>query len=279
MINCKLYTNLKKQELKMRIAEYNLRPKLVVIQIGDDPASNSYIKGKQNDCKEVGIEFELIKYREDVTMDELRNTIINLNISDDVDGIILQLPVPLHINVKEIQELISRDKDVDGFNLMSKFIPCTPLGIVSYLKHNGYLFEGKNAVVIGRSDIVGKPLAKLLIDLNATVTLCHSKTKNINNILSNADIIFTCIDKVGYYKPCDYGFYGSDIIDIGLGRNDEGKLIGNLNPKLVENLNNFCNKKIVISGIGGVGLLTRLALMNNVVKAYEIKHKEEKYEV
>lgn len=279
MINCKLYTNLKKQELKMRIAEYNLRPKLVVIQIGDNPASNSYIKGKQNDCKEVGIEFELIKYQEDVTMDELRNTIINLNISDEVDGIILQLPVPLHINVKEIQELISQDKDVDGFNPMSKFTTCTPLGVTNYLKHNNYSFEGKNAVVIGRSDIVGKPLARLLTDLDATVTICHSKTKNINNILMNADIIFTCIDKAGYYQPYDYGFYGSDVIDIGLDRNDEGRLIGNLSPQLVENLKKFCDKKILLSGVGGVGLLTRLALLENVIKVYEIKHKEEKYEV
>ena len=268
MITCKEYVTIKKEELKNKIKTNNICPRLVVFQIGDNPASNSYIKGKHKDCEEVGIEFHLVKLPETITQEQLQFEIELINTLATVHGIILQLPVPDHINVKEIQEFINPDKDVDGFNKYSIFTPCTPLGVINYLKYNNYDFEGKNACVIGRSDIVGKPLSSMLTDLNCTVTLCHSKTKHLEMITDNQDIIFTCIDRVEYFD--DKYFLGSqDVIDIGLGRNENGKLVGNLTENAVKKLKIHAHKgnNIIISGTGGVGLLTRLELLNNTYEA------------
>ena len=271
MITCKEYTEIKKKSLKEDIEKLKRKPTLVVIQIGDNASSNSYIKGKKKDCEEVGVNFNLLKYEEYITTDELRKIIVNLNLKDDIDGIIVQLPVPEHINIKEIQKVIDPRKDVDGFHPNSSFKPCTPLGIINYLKDNDYEFCGKSAVVIGRSDIVGKPLAKMLTDLDATVTLCHSKTTTgtLFRAMKNADIVFTCIDKINYYGFEYLEFlYGRDIIDIGLGRNKDGKLCGNINKETVNDLKKYNDmNNIIVSGIGGVGLLTRFELLNNTYKA------------
>lgn len=270
MINCKDYVTVKKEELRNKLldCDYKRRPRLTVIQIGNNPASNSYIKGKRKDCEEVGIAFDLVNFPETITHTELCTIVKHLSLLDSVDGLILQLPVPDHINVKEIQELINPAKDVDGFNKYSTFDPCTPLGVINYLKHNRYIFEGKNALVIGRSDIVGKPLARMLTDLNCTVTLAHSRSK-LRDILDYQDIIFTCIDKIEYFDETYFGAH-QDIIDIGLGKSENGKLKGNLSSAAVRRLSRGkCN--ILISGIGGVGLLTRLELLNNTFKAYRRK--------
>lgn len=274
IINCLDYVNNKKEKIKDSISGLGRTPSLVVIQIGDNPSSNSYIKGKKKDCEEVGIKFTLLKYEETITNNRLRNIIVNLNLNDDVDGIIVQLPVPEHINIKEIQQTIDPLKDVDGFNPVSCFQPCTPLGVINYLKDNSYEFCGKSAAVIGRSNIVGKPLAKMLTDLDATVTLCHSKTTPgiLFRTMKNADIIFTCIDKIGYYGNeyrellCD-----KDIIDIGLGRDKDGKLCGNINKEMANDMKKYNDTDhIIISGIGGVGLLTRLSLLQNTVLAAKL---------
>lgn len=277
MLNCKDYAEFKKEYLKMRIDDnLFIRPHLVVIQIGDNAASNSYIKGKQKDCEEVGIEFEHIKLDFNAPQDNLEDIISALNARHDVDGIILQLPVPEHIDVKRIQKLIDPAKDVDGFNPESHFQPCTPLGVINYLKYNGYEFRGKNACVIGRSDIVGKPLAKMLLDLDCTVTICHSKS-DLDSVIPCQDIIFTCIDKIEFFDKDFFAPY-QDVIDIGLGRGKDGKLHGNLTTEAYEQL---CKWKLerqdrlytdifgcfVISGTGGVGLLTRLELLNNTFQA------------
>lgn len=278
MLTCKEYTDLKKKELKAYIEEHDLHPTLVVIQVGDRPESNSYIRGKMRDCEEVGIECKLVNYTDNVPQYMLSGVIDTFNNDDSVHGIIVQLPLPKHINVKEIQEKIDPKKDVDGFCKLSPFDPCTPKGVIGYLKHIGYEFEGKDALVIGRSDIVGKPLARMLTDLDCTVTLAHSKSDKTRDHTRNADIIFTAIDKIEYFDwDVDDFMYGSNnvpaIIDIGLGLGDDGKLHGNLTRFCVEYLrDNFYkdNNRILISGTGGVGLLTRLALLENVVKAYEI---------
>ena len=268
MISCKDYAALKKEELKMKIDErVIIRPQLAVIQIGDNLASNSYIKGKQKDCEEVGIFFSHYRFSSDISHDELKEFIADLNEDPICDGIILQLPVPSHIDVKDIQRLIDSDKDVDGFNPDSSFQPCTPLGVINYLKFNGYHFRGKNACVIGRSDIVGKPLAKMLLDLDCTVTVCHSKS-DLRSVLPCQDIIFTCINQIEFFDETYFAPY-QDVIDIGLGKGTDGKLHGNLTEAAYLQQKEYTgtNNSVVISGTGGVGLLTRLELLNNTYKA------------
>ena len=268
MISCKDYAALKKEELKMKIDEHIIiRPYLAVIQIGDDPASNSYIKGKQRDCEEVGIFFSHYRFSSDISHDELKEFIADLNEDPIYNGIILQLPVPSHIDVKDIQRLIDPAKDVDGFNSDSYFQPCTPLGVINYLKFNGYHFRGKNACVIGRSDIVGKPLAKMLLDLDCTVTVCHSKS-DLRSVLPCQDIIFTCINQIEFFDETYFAPY-QDVIDIGLGKGMDGKLHGNLTEAAYLQQKEYTgtNNSVVISGTGGVGLLTRLELLNNTYKA------------
>ena len=268
MISCKDYAALKKEELKMKIDErVIIRPYLAVIQIGDDPASNSYIKGKQRDCEEVGIFFSHYRFSSDISHDELKEFIADLNEDPIYNGIILQLPVPSHIDVKDIQRLIDPAKDVDGFNPDSSFQPCTPLGVINYLKFNGYHFRGKNACVIGRSDIVGKPLAKMLLDLDCTVTVCHSKS-DLRSVLPCQDIIFTCINQIEFFDETYFAPY-QDVIDIGLGKGTDGKLHGNLTEAAYLQQKEYTgtNNSVVISGTGGVGLLTRLELLNNTYKA------------
>ena len=268
MISCKDYAALKKEELKTKIDEHIIiRPYLAVIQIGDDPASNSYIKGKQRDCEEVGIFFSHYRFSSDISHDELKEFIADLNEDPIYNGIILQLPVPSHIDVKDIQRLIDPAKDVDGFNPDSYFQPCTPLGVINYLKFNGYHFRGKNACVIGRSDIVGKPLAKMLLDLDCTVTVCHSKS-DLRSVLPCQDIIFTCINQIEFFDETYFAPY-QDVIDIGLGKGTDGKLHGNLTEAAYLQQKEYTgtNNSMVISGTGGVGLLTRLELLNNTYKA------------
>ena len=268
MISCKDYAVLKKEELKTKIDEHIIiRPYLAVIQIGDDPASNSYIKGKQRDCEEVGIFFSHYRFSSDISHDELKEFIADLNEDPIYNGIILQLPVPSHIDVKDIQRLIDPAKDVDGFNPDSYFQPCTPLGVINYLKFNGYHFRGKNACVIGRSDIVGKPLAKMLLDLDCTVTVCHSKS-DLRSVLPCQDIIFTCINQIEFFDETYFAPY-QDVIDIGLGKGTDGKLHGNLTEAAYLQQKEYTgtNNSVVISGTGGVGLLTRLELLNNTYKA------------
>lgn len=268
MISCKDYAALKKEELKTKIDEHIIiRPYLAVIQIGDDPASNSYIKGKQRDCEEVGIFFSHYRFSSDISHDELKEFIADLNEDPIYNGIILQLPVPSHIDVKDIQRLIDPAKDVDGFNPDSYFQPCTPLGVINYLKFNGYHFRGKNACVIGRSDIVGKPLAKMLLDLDCTVTVCHSKS-DLRSVLPCQDIIFTCINQIEFFDETYFAPY-QDVIDIGLGKGTDRKLHGNLTEAAYLQQKEYTgtNNSVVISGTGGVGLLTRLELLNNTYKA------------
>ena len=275
MLNCKDYTQLIKRKLLDEITKLSSVPKLVVIQLGDNPSSNSYIKGKRKDCEDVGIDFELYKLEETVTNEYLANLIEELNNDSSVSGIIVQLPVPKHINVNMIQELINDGKDVDGFNKNSMFDPCTPKGAIDYLKYHNYKFEGKNATVVGRSEIVGKPLARMLLDLDCTVTVCHSKTDNdcMSIYMSGSDIVFTCIDKIEFFGP-EYFDPWHDVIDFGLGVGEDGKLHGNLNKDAIAALKDYIKSngedQVLISGVGGTGLLTRIALVCNTVKAHQM---------
>lgn len=272
------YVAIKKAELKEKISELGFTPKLVVIQVGDNPASNSYIAGKKRDCEEVGIECVHLRFNESASMDNLIFNTWVWGSGDDTAGVIIQLPLPNHIDVKKLQKCILPEIDVDGFRVDSPFEPCTPLGVINYLKYNDYQFEGKDALVIGRSDIVGKPLARMLTDLDCTVTLAHSKTTALDNYSDHADIIFTCIDKLEYFDAY-HDFSTVDIIDIGLGRNTKGELVGNLSragvAKEREHRQLWNYPAFIISGPGGVGLLTRLTLLENVYKAALIKKEKE----
>lgn len=242
-----------KNMIEKEFAEHE-KPKLAVIQIGNHEASNRYIKHKKNDCEEVGIVFEWYYYEEDITTIELVKEIEDL--LPYTDGLIVQMPLPDHIDVSIIKDAIWPEKDVDGFNRFSFFEPCTPLGIIKYLEDGcGYNFTGKNVTIFGRSDIVGKPLAKMLTDRDATVTLCHSKTRNKQAHINTADLIVSAVGKAGFLN-C-YPIY-VPIIDVGINFDENGKLVGDcINTEFRD----------VTPVPGGVGLLTRLALLENIFAA------------
>lgn len=274
MISCKEYVDTIKEELKEEISTFCNKPVLAVIQIGNDPASNSYIKGKRKDCEECGIEFNHIHIKEynDISEDELICIIKALNEEKKVSGIIVQLPIPSKYNVEKIQKYISPQKDVDGFRKDSCFEPCTPKGIIDWLDYNNYDLEGKNVTVIGRSKIVGKPLVNMLIDKGATVTCCNSKTKDIRDFTKEADLVISAIGKAKYFD-CTY-FYEPDIIvDVGINRDENGKLCGDINAN---NVKEWYPYTYITPVPCGVGKLTICALLENVVKAYEINKRSDK---
>lgn len=265
MIPIKEYVAKRKEEIKEEVKEFeNLI--LVIVQIGDNPASNAYIKGKLKDCAEVGIKAELIKLEENVDEHYLLNLIDCLNNDKEVTGLIVQLPLPKHISEQKVIEAISPEKDVDGFSKLAYVNPGTPQGIIDYLEYNNYDFVDKNAVVIGRSNIVGKPMARLLLERSCNVSVIHSKTsiENKRTLLAHADLIIVATghrntltnDDLGYSKFVDK-YDNCFIIDVGMNRNDEGKLCGDCEAVTV------CEKTPVP---GGVGLLTRLALITNLMK-------------
>lgn len=258
----KEYVAQEKLALKHAIEGLEIKPRLVIVQMNDDPASNAYVKGKLKDCDEVGIISELIKLPLDASEEELFNLLDELNNRDDVSGYIVQMPLPRHIDEEKVKLYVNPSKDVDGFHPCSSFVACTPKGVIDYLKAEGISFSGKNAVVIGRSNIVGRPLAKLLIDLSTNCTVLHSRTKEEDKIryLENADLIFTAVGRKWLLDETIS--YKSDavIVDIGIVR-DEGKLYGDCKPGL--------KVKLQTPVPGGVGLLTRLSLLKNVWEAYK----------
>lgn len=272
-IPIKHYISIVKDKLKEELKCCNTRPHLGAIYFGDNPASNSYIKGIKKDCDELGYEFTAIKVEP-----SLANSYVDsFNKTPSVHGIIIQKPLPDSVNLS-VFDLINPGKDVDGAGKDSIFYPCTPLGVINYLKFNGYRFEGKNACVIGRSDTVGKPLAKMLLDLNCTVTICHSKSdlrrKLTSPLMSSfpyQDIIFTCIDKIEFFDE-SYFAPTQDVIDIGLGIGKDGKLHGNLTEEAYIHQKEYTglHNSVVISGVGGTGLLTRLELLKNTFKAFKL---------
>lgn len=258
MINIKDYVKERKILLSEKILKSEKKPMLVIVQVGDNPASNSYVKGKLKDCEEVGLKALLEKLPTEISQEEFEEKIKDINNNKEVTGIIIQLPLPGHLSVN--LDLIDDKKDVDGFKITSKFVPCTPLGIINFLKNNNIDFAGKNAVVIGRSDIVGKPMANLLLNENATVTICHSKTKNLSEHTKMADIIVVAAGKRNILTKDMIGNNKPIVIDVGINRNEEGKLCGDCD---YENIVDLCTYVSPVPG--GVGLLTRLTLIENVL--------------
>jgi methylenetetrahydrofolate dehydrogenase (NADP+) / methenyltetrahydrofolate cyclohydrolase len=248
---------------------------LAVIIVGDDPASIVYVNLKKKDCEEIGIKsFEYV-LPETTSEEELLGLIETLNNDDSVNGILVQSPVPKHINEANVIAAINPLKDADCFhpinvgNLMigrPLFLPCTPAGVVELLEANDIQIEGKNCVVVGRSNIVGKPQAILLLAKNATVTICHSKTANIQEFCKNADILVVAIGKAEFIKP-EYVKQGAVVIDVGVSRGADGKLVGDVQFGTVSEIASAITKVA-----GGVGPMTRAMLMKNTVKATLIQN-------
>ena len=245
-------------------------PKLSVILVGEDPASEVYVRGKQRDCAECGIESELLRLPADTSEEALLGEIRARNEDSAVHGILVQLPLPPQISEKRVIEAISPDKDVDGFTPVNVgrlmigedcFLPCTPAGCIELLRAAGTPIAGKRAVVLGRSNIVGKPMALLLLRENATVTVCHSKTENLARITSEADILVAAIGR-DRFVGADMVKDGATVIDVGINRGPDGKLHGDVDEAAL------AEKSGRITPVpGGVGLMTRAMLMVNTIKA------------
>ena len=263
-------------DLKKKLNKLKDKLSLVVIEVGDDEASKVYVGQKEKMAESVGIDFRLMKFPESVTNEELFSAIDELNNDPSVTGILVQMPLPKHLNVKEIQNRVLPSKDVDGLNDLNAgklihnddkaLVPCTAEGIIDILEYYNIGIKGSYAVVIGRSDLVGKPVANLLTNKDATVTICHSKTKNLKEITRMADILIVAIGKANFIDA-EYVKDGAVIVDVGINRVD-GKLVGDVAFESVK------DKASYITPVpGGVGQLTVANLGKNVLKAYTKKKK------
>ena len=261
---------LKLKEEVTELKNADIHPKLAVIMVGDDKASKVYVKNKSKACEEIGIDYEEFLLPEKTTMQELLSLIEELNNNTTIHGILVQSPLPEGLDANEAFQAISPKKDVDGFHPVNVgklslnqdcFVSCTPYGILKMLETYQIPMEGKHAVVIGRSNIVGKPMAKCLLNKNATVTVCHSKTQNLKEITKQADILIVAIGKPKFVTA-EMVKEGATVIDVGINRTEEGKLVGDTD------FENVKEKASYITPVpGGVGPMTIAMLMANVIKA------------
>ena len=275
IINCK---EIREKEIAKIKETYKGGCKVVFIQIGENPASNVYVRNKINLCKEVGIEVKHIQGDEETSQEALINSIKRFNLDKDIHGIMVQLPLPEHISEEAVINAIAPEKDIDGFTTINKgklmigdkdaIIPCTPKGIMTILEHQGIDLNGKLVTIVGRSNIVGKPLAQLMINEGATVTVCNSKTDKIilNCLIASSDIFISAIGKANHFNKNTFEFYRLDntiAIDVGINRDEEGKLCGDIDKELYEEF------KDVTSVPGGVGVMTVLEVIKNSIECYE----------
>ena len=276
LIDGKLVSNNIRQEIKEKVSsllsKHSQVPGLAAVLVGDNPASEIYVRNKRKACADVGIYSEEYKLPEDTTQDELLKIIDRLNNNDKINGILVQLPLPNHIDESLILKAVSPQKDVDGFHPVNagllfqgeqKFIACTPHGIIKMLEFYNIDIQGKNAVVLGRSNIVGKPASMLLLQKHATVTICHSRTKNLQEILKEADIIVAAIGRA-HFVTKDMVKKGAVVIDVGINRLDTGKLAGDVD---FENVKDLCSHITPVPG--GVGPMTITMLLWNTVMSLE----------
>lgn len=275
IINGKELAKTIRMNLKNEVEQCNINgnnPKLAVIMVGDDKASKVYVKNKSKACEEIGIEYEEFILDSNIEQSELLNLIDTLNERKDINGILLQSPIPNNLDIYKAFNRISPEKDVDGFNPVNvgklaigedSFISCTPYGVIKMLENYNIEIEGKNAVIIGRSNIVGKPLIQCLLQKNATVTVCHSKTQDIKEITKNADILIAALGKAKFVTK-DMVKQNAVVIDVGINRTDDGKIVGDVNYEEVKDIASY-----ITPVPGGVGPMTIAMLMNNVVKAWK----------
>ena len=266
-----------KESVKVRADElkkFGVEPTLAVVLVGEDKASQTYVRAKEKACNEYGIKSVAHRLSENTTQNELLALINVLNLDDSIHGILVQLPLPKHIDTNVVLAAIDPRKDVDGFHAVNVgklvsglegFVPCTPLGVMEILKEYGIDVAGLNAVVIGRSNIVGKPMANLLLNASATVTVTHSKTKNLKEICKNADLIVAAIGKPFFLKA-DMVKDGAVVVDVGINRLDDGRLVGDVD---FENVAPKCSYITPVPG--GVGPMTIAMLLNNTILAAQAK--------
>ena len=271
----KIRANLKIEcdELKKQ----GIKPKLAVIMVGNDPASKVYVRNKSRACDEIGIEYKEYLLEKDISQSELIELIKKLNSDDSVNGILLQSPVPSHLDINQAFKTITYRKDVDGFTPSSvgklsigedTFISCTPYGVMKMFEEYNIDLTGKDVVILGRSNIVGKPLMQCCLKENATVTVCHSKTKNLEEHTKRADILISAIGQPRFVTK-DMVKEGVVVIDVGINRTEEGKLVGDVDFENVEKIASY-----ITPVPGGVGPMTIAMLMNNVIKATKEQHNE-----
>lgn len=281
LLDGKTLSNKIKEELKIKtsslVAKYNDVPTLAIVMVGNNSASEIYVKNKIKTASLIGINAEVINLEESISMEELISTIDSLNENKQVNGIIVQLPLPNHLHEQTVIDRVSDKKDVDGFGLLNKgklfsgmdsLRPATPQGIMKLFEEYNIELEGKNAVVIGRSNIVGKPIALMLLEKNATVTIAHSRTQNLKDICKNADILVVAVGKK-HFLTTDMVKNGAIIVDVGI-NHVEGKVYGDVDFEAVKDKASF-----ITPVPGGVGPLTIVSLLANTINAY-INQKEGK---
>lgn len=271
-----------KEQMKQRIEQLKqqgINPKLVVVLVGDNSASQVYVRNKHKSCGEVGIESEVITMPEQTTQQELLEVVERLNQDETVDGILVQLPLPKQIDEKTVLRSILPEKDVDGFHPVNVgllsigdecFAPATPSGIIAMFQEYGIDIAGKNCVVIGRSNIVGKPMAALLLKNNATVTICHSKTEDLASYTRRADVVVVATGR-RHTLTAEMVKEGAVVVDVGMNRNEQGKLCGDVDYEEVKKKASF-----ITPVPGGVGPMTITELLENTIQAAQRHHRAEK---
>ena len=271
-----------KEQMKQRIEQLKqqgINPKLVVVLVGDNSASQVYVRNKHKSCGEVGIESEVITMPEQTTQQELLEVVERLNQDETVDGILVQLPLPKQIDEKTVLRSILPEKDVDGFHPVNVgllsigdecFAPATPSGIIAMFQEYGINIAGKNCVVIGRSNIVGKPMAALLLKNHATVTICHSKTEDLASYTRRADVVIVATGH-RHTLTADMVKEGAVVVDVGMNRNEQGKLCGDVDYEEVKEKASF-----ITPVPGGVGPMTITELLENTIQAAQRHHRAEK---
>jgi methylenetetrahydrofolate dehydrogenase (NADP+)/methenyltetrahydrofolate cyclohydrolase len=265
-----------KNELKEKVAKYKeqgIKITLAVVKVGNDPASAVYVRNKEKACEYVGINSKTLALPEETTEEELLNVVKELNEDKSVNGILVQLPLPKHIDESKVLLTIDSTKDVDGFHPVNvgkmvigedTFLPCTPAGIIEMIKRTDIDIEGKECVVIGRSNIVGKPMAMLMLKENATVTIAHSRTKDLKEVTKRADIIVAAIGKAKFVTA-DYVKEGAVVIDVGMDRDENGKLCGDVDFESVSKV-----ASAITPVPGGVGPMTVTMLLVNCLRSVEL---------
>ena len=269
-IDGKAISQMVKDELRERVKKEKIEATLAVIPVGSDPASTVYVGNKKKACEYIGIRSLAFELPEETKEEELLDLVRELNDREDVDGILVQLPLPAHMDEDKVIQTISPKKDVDGFHPQSVgalsigqpgFVSCTPAGVIQLLKRSGVEIEGKECVIVGRSNIVGKPMALLMLRENATVTVCHSRTKDLKEVTRRADILIVAIGKPGFITK-EYVKEGAVVIDVGIHRGADNKLCGDVDFEGVEPV-----ASAITPVPGGVGPMTIAMLMNNCVEA------------
>lgn len=274
MISAQIKEEMKSEVLALK--EHGISVGLAVVLVGDDPASKVYVGNKKKACEALGIDSYEYLLPEDTSEDELLSLVEKLNADENVDGILVQLPLPRHLDEKKVINAISPSKDVDAFHPINvgkimigdyTFAPCTPAGIIELIERSGISLDGKNCTVIGRSNIVGKPMSMLLLHKNATVTICHSRTKNLNEVVKNADVVVAAVGRAKFVTA-DMIKDGAVVIDVGINRMENGKLCGDVD---FESVAPKCSYITPVPG--GVGPMTIAMLMKNTVAAAKSKIK------